>query len=234
MDNKESEQITGNSIVKHIFKFDDETKTTLTNLIQYTMLAIIPIACLQKASDTMFSDYDESNGTMALLAEILGQSVLTIVGLFMIHRIITAIPTFSGTAMEDIHLVSIIVVFLLISLHCKDNKMHKKLAAVMNRAFDAWDGKPEKKEQAKAQPKVSISQPISRGGMPTHQTSRADYIGTHNNIAPPQQEMASQASSSVADQQMYAGQQGAPHVVQEPMAGGSFLGGGFAGVGAPF
>ena len=85
MDAKEVVQTNSNEAMKHIFRYDDETKTTLTNLIQYTMLAIIPISCLQKASDTMFSDYDESNGTMALLAEILGQSLLTIVGLFMIH-----------------------------------------------------------------------------------------------------------------------------------------------------
>ena len=131
MDTKEVVQTNSNEVMKHIFRYDDETKSVLTNLIQYTMLAIIPIACLQKASDKLFSDYDESNGTAAILAEILGQSVLTILGLFMIHRIITAIPTFSGTAMEDIHLTSIIVVFLLISLHCKDNKMHKKLSYIV-------------------------------------------------------------------------------------------------------
>jgi hypothetical protein len=216
MDAKEVVQTNSNEAMKHIFRYDDETKTTLTNLIQYTMLAIIPISCLQKASDTMFSDYDESNGTMALLAEILGQSLLTIVGLFMIHRIITAIPTFSGTAMEDIHLTSIIVVFLLISLHCKDNKMHQKFAAVMNRTFDAWDGKqaPPKKEDKK-QPKVSVSQPISNNGMPTHQVSRADYIGTHSNLTAPQPPV--HQSPSIADQQnIYA--QEAPPMLQEPMA----------------
>ena len=226
MDAKEVVQTNSNEAMKHIFRYDDETKTTITNLIQYILLAIIPIACLQKASDTMFTDYDESNGTMALLAEILGQSVLTIVGLFMVHRIITAIPTFSGTAMEDIHLTSIIVVFLLISLHCKDNKMHKKLAAVMNRAFDTWDGSPPQNEEKKQQPRVSVSQPISNSGMPTHQVSRADYIGTHSNMAAPQPPVQ---SPSIADQQnIYAPE--APPMVQEPMAaneGFSSFGGAF-------
>lgn len=232
MDNKESEQITGNSIVKHIFKFDDETKSNLTNLAQYTLLAIIPIALLQIISDKLVPEYDEERGTMEILAEVSGQIILSLLGLFFIHRIITCIPTLSGNAMSDINLFTISVVFLSTALRNKETK--QKIKLISSRILETWDGKPEKKEQAKAQPKVSISQPISRGGMPTHQTSRADYIGTHNNIAPPQQEMASQASSSTPDQQMYAGQQGAPPVVQEPMAGGSFLSGGFAGAGAPF
>ena len=217
MDNKESEQITGNSIVKHIFKFDDETKSNLTNLAQYTLLAIIPIALLQIISDKLVPEYDEERGTMEILAEVSGQIILSLLGLFFIHRIITCIPTLSGNAMSDINLFTISVVFLSTALRNKETK--QKIKLISSRILETWDGKP---------------QPISRGGMPTHQTSRADYIGTHNNIAPPQQEMASQASSSTPDQQMYAGQQGAPPVVQEPMAGGSFLGGGFAGAGAPF
>lgn len=215
MDTKEVVQTNGNEVMKHIFRYDDETKSVLTNLVQYTMLAIIPIACLQKASDKLFSDFDESNGSAAILAEILGQSVLTIIGLFMIHRIITAVPTFSGNAMEDIHLTSIIVIFLLISLHCKDNKMHKKLSAVMNRAFDAWDEVPKQTPKKDNSGKVRVSQPISNNGMPTHQASRADYIGTHTNLTAPQPPV--QQTPSIADKQnMYA--QEAPPMVQEPMA----------------
>ena len=42
-----------------------------------------------------------------LLAEILGQALMACIGLFFIHRVITAVPTFSGTAMGDINLFSI-------------------------------------------------------------------------------------------------------------------------------
>ena len=119
MDKQESAPTTsGNAIVKHIFKFDDETKSNLMNLAQYTVLAIIPVAILQNISEKVFPEYDASKGTMELLAEILGQSLMTLLGLFFIHRIITAVPTFSGTAMGDVNLFSIIVVFLLSSFTC--------------------------------------------------------------------------------------------------------------------
>ena len=222
MDTKEVVQTNGNEVMKHIFRYDDETKSVLTNLVQYTMLAIIPIACLQKASDKLFSDFDESNGSAAILAEILGQSVLTIIGLFMIHRIITAVPTFSGNAMEDIHLFSIVVAFLVASFMF-EGKMQRKINAVMNRTFDSWDGKeaPPKKEDNKQHSRVSVSQPISNNGMPTHQVSRADYIGTHSNLTAPQPPV--HQSPSIADQQnIYA--QEAPPMVQEPMAANAGFG----------
>ena len=230
MDSKDTIPTTGNSIIKHIFRFDDETKTHLTDLTQYIMLAIIPIAVLQNISERVFPKYDETKGTLELLAEILGQSVTTLLGLFLIHRIITAIPTFSGNAMGDINLFNIIIVFLLTSFMF-DGKMQRKINLIASRTVETWEGAPEK---VKEQPRVSVSQPISRGGAPTHQVSRADYVGTHQNLAPPQQEMAPQVSDSVADKPMYASEQAAPAAVQEPMAGGSFLSGGFAGAGAPF
>jgi len=204
MDKQESAPTTsGNAIVKHIFKFDDETKSNLMNIAQYTVLAVIPVAILQNISEKVFPEYDASKGTMELLAEILGQSLMACIGLFFIHRVITAVPTFSGTAMGDINLFSIIVIFLLSSFMF-DGKVEKKFKAISNRMMDLWDGTSEKdtdnkknKQQKQQQGgnKVSVSQPISRGGMPTHSPSRADYLNSPNAqmsatqmLPPPQQQ----------------------------------------------
>lgn len=205
MDKQESAPTTsGNAIVKHIFKFDDETKSNLMNLAQYTILAVIPVAILQNISEKVFPEYDASKGTMELLAEILGQALMACIGLFFIHRVITAVPTFSGTAMGDINLFSIIVVFLLSSFMF-DGKVEKKFKAISNRMMDLWDGKTEehtdnkKHKQQQGGNKVSVSQPISRGGMPTHSPSRADYLNSPNAqmsatqmLPPPQQQQAPQ------------------------------------------
>ena len=208
MDKQDSAPTTsGNAIVKHIFKFDDETKSNLMNIAQYTVLAVIPVAILQNISEKVFPEYDASKGTMELLAEILGQSLMACIGLFFIHRVITAVPTFSGTAMGDINLFSIIVIFLLSSFMF-DGKVEKKFKAISNRMMDLWDGTSEKdtdnkknKQQNQQQGgnRVSVSQPISRGGMPTHSPSRADYLNSPNAqmsatqmLPPPQQQQAPQ------------------------------------------
>ena len=70
MDNKDSVQNSDNTIIKHIFRFDDETKANLMNLTQYTILAIIPVAIIQNISEKIFPEYDSSKGTIELLAEI--------------------------------------------------------------------------------------------------------------------------------------------------------------------
>ena len=142
MDKQESAPTTSsaNTIIKHIFKFDDDTKSTLMNLSQYTVLAIIPVAILQNISEKVFPEFDASKGTMELLAEILGQSLMTLLGLFFIHRVITAVPTFSGSAMGDLNLFSIIVVFLLTSFMF-DGKVEKKFKAISDRMMELWDGK---------------------------------------------------------------------------------------------
>ena len=213
MDKQESAPTTsGNAIVKHIFKFDDETKSNLMNLAQYTILAVIPVAILQNISEKVFPEYDASKGTMELLAEILGQALMACIGLFFIHRVITAVPTFSGTAMGDINLFSIIVVFLLSSFMF-DGKVEKKFKAISNRMMDLWDGKSEEdtnnkknkqqqnQQQQQGGSRVSVSQPISRGGMPTHSPSRADYLNSPNaqmsatQMLPPPQQQQEQAPS---------------------------------------
>jgi len=209
MDKQEQAPTTSsaNTIIKHIFKFDDDTKTTLMNLSQYTVLAIIPVAILQNISEKVFPEFDGSKGTMELLAEILGQSLMTLVGLFFIHRVITAVPTFSGSAMGDLNLFSIIVVFLLTSFMF-DGKVEKKFKAISERMIDLWEGKSsddkDKKKQGQKQQGggsvVSVSQPISRGGMPTHSPSRADYLNSPNaqmsatQMLPPVQQQQQQPS----------------------------------------
>jgi len=230
-----------NTIIKHIFKFDDDTKTTLMNLSQYTVLAIIPVAILQNISEKVFPEYDASKGTMELLAEILGQSLMTLIGLFFVHRVITAVPTFSGTAMGDLNLFSIIVVFLLTSFMF-DGKVEKKFKAISSRMIELWDGKSEdasdnKKSSSQKNQQgssvVSVSQPISRGGMPTHSPSRADYLNSPNAqmsatqmLPPPQQQQ--QQQPPVQNSQQSNTQEQYSNLPLEPAAYNSGGGGGFA------
>jgi len=248
MDKQEAAPTTsGNAVVKHIFKFDDETKSNLMNLAQYTILAIIPVAILQNISEKVFPEYDASKGTMELLAEILGQALMTLIGLFFVHRIITAVPTFSGTAMGDLNLFSIIVVFLLSSFMF-DGKVEKKFKAISDRMMDLWDGKSEddkdkKKKNTNGQQQqqqqqnnnlISVSQPISRGGMPTHSPSRADYLNSPNAQTSPTQMLPAQPqqqqTSHITQQGTGAGagaQESYSNLPLEPAAYNSG-GGGFA------
>ena len=52
MDNLEESAkttLSKNSFFQHIFKYDDDTKSELLNIIQYSILCIIPIVFLNKS-----------------------------------------------------------------------------------------------------------------------------------------------------------------------------------------
>ena len=52
MDNEEVATKTNNGFIKHVFNFDNDTKTEVLNIIQYVVLAIIPMALFNYAVDS--------------------------------------------------------------------------------------------------------------------------------------------------------------------------------------
>lgn len=81
-----------------------------------------------------------------------------------------------------------------------------------------------KKPDTSQQPVVSVSQPISRSGMPTHQVSQADYIGMHTGMSAPSPPTV-QTQQAVGNSQIPTGQEQMPPMMQEPMAANAALGG---------
>lgn len=154
--------------------------------------------------------------------------------MFCIHKVIIAIPTYSGKAMNRINYTSLSLGILFCLFTLKHN-IRSKVDVVFNRLLDMWEGKKEeKKEKKKNKSKVSVSQPISgRHQMPTHAPSRADYLGTQNQnsmmpVNQPVQQV--QQEIDVTSQQNYGGPQNnlidANIPTMEPMAANGALGGG--------
>ena len=222
MDSKEV-QSESTSVIKTIFKFDDETKTTLMNLIQYAMVAFIPLVALQMGSEKIFPAHYDERGNVELVMEILGQSIFIILGIFLIHRIVMVVPTFSGVALGEVNLFSIVLVFMLCAIMFPGN-IQMKSATLSNRLMDAWEGKTEDKKNTnknKKQPIVSVTQPISGPIPPQHQPSRADHMNQQQPpIVPPN-------NSTLQPPNMHT-EQFAPQMPAEPMAFNEMGGGSFA------
>jgi heme/copper-type cytochrome/quinol oxidase subunit 2 len=223
------------SFYKKVTTIDDEQKDSLMNGIQYVAMAAIPVALADIFIMRFFEDKEpEKKGTVELLAEILAQVVLTIILMFCIHKVIIAIPTYSGKAMNRINYTSLSL-GMLFGLFAFKHNIRSKIDVVFNRLIDMWEGKKEeKKETKKDKSKVSVSQPISgrQQLMPTHTPSRADYLGTQNQnsmmpVAQPTQQVHQEID--VTSQQNYGGPQNnlidANLPTMEPMAANDALGG---------
>ena len=80
---------------QHVFSVDTDAKATILNVVQYIIIAIVPIILLNQLGEKIFSSVDENKGNIELLAEALGEIVFIFVGIFFIHRFVTFIPTYS-------------------------------------------------------------------------------------------------------------------------------------------
>ena len=218
-----------NGFVNHVFNFDNDTKCELMNLLQYVVLAIIPISLYNYVVDSVIPEVDESKSNLEILAEVIGQLGLLVVGIFFIDRLITYVPTYSGRAFGSMNLFSVLLVFLVVAYESK-TKVGIKTKILLNRLKELWDGKKHDEKDNRKKKDVSVvkvTQPISRAGMPTHQPSRADYLNSHNQMVSPTQMMPPAdevQTDNGASNQMYnnggfGGLQNANQVgMSEPMA----------------
>lgn len=200
---KPSSNISNNGFIKHVTRFDTETKSELSNLLQYLVIVIIPIYVLNKFINGVIPKFDEKKGNIELLGEVIIQVISLLLGVFIIHRIVSYIPTFSGNNLGDVNFMNVVLIIVFSGLNSENGK---KVNHVYNRLLAAWNGEKSTKEKKNPDDKsvVKVSQPIAgnplQAPQPTHQASRADYVNTH-------QQMGTGALSQVVQQIQTGGQQ---------------------------
>ena len=59
----------------YVFNFDTENKHHIMNMLQYTLLTIIPVLLLLRGIKHLIPEDDESNGSFEILAESVGQII---------------------------------------------------------------------------------------------------------------------------------------------------------------
>jgi hypothetical protein len=148
------------SFLKHVFNFDDDSKSDILNIIQYALVAIIPIVILNKTMGKYVPESDDKKGSLEISAEIIIQIIATFIGLLIIHRIITFIPTYSGVKYPEFHIVYIILAILMITMSLQ-TKLGEKVSVLVERVMELWDGSDGKKKKTTKNGNVKVSQPIS-------------------------------------------------------------------------
>jgi len=149
--------------IKHVFNFEDDSKAEMLNLIQYSLLAVVPIIILNKLSQKYVPEAVEEKGSFEILAEVIIQILVIFLGLLLINRIITYVPTYSGVKYPEMSIICIVLAVLMITLSLQ-TKLGEKVGILTDRIGELWDGSVgAKKPQAKGKGKgsVKVSQPIS-------------------------------------------------------------------------
>ena len=161
---------------KHVFNFDSDSKAEMLNIIQYAILALIPIIILNKLMQKYIPEADEEKGSLEISAEVLLQVIIIVLGIFFVDRLVTFVPTYSGIKYLDFSITQIIIATLLILLSLQ-TKLGNKISILFDRVTELWTGesadadKDDKKKKGKGKGSVKVSQPISGQGQMQQQQS---------------------------------------------------------------
>ena len=184
------------SFFKHVFNFDDDSKSEILNILQYSLIAIIPIVILNKSMQAYVPEADDKKSSLEITAEVLIQIIVMFIGLLLIHRIITYIPTYSSTKYPEFHIVYIILAILMITMSLQ-TKLGEKVSILVDRVNELWNGKQENKNGKKGN--VKVSQPISGQQI---QMTQPMVDGTAISSLPTYDTSASVSTSSNQTQQL--------------------------------
>ena len=121
------------TFLNHIFSTTEEGKAEIFNVLQYALLAIIPVVCLNKSVQYFIPDFDIDKSSFFILAEIFLQISFIFISFIFIHRFITFFPTFSGFKYDSFSFSSFIIPFFIIIFSIQ-SKLANKINLILFRA----------------------------------------------------------------------------------------------------
>lgn len=215
------------TFLSHVFSQTEEGKAEILNVVQYSLMGVVPVLILNKLIQRFIPEADPDKSTLELLAEIFIQLIVMFCGIIVIHRIITYFPTYSGFKYESLALTNVILAFLIIVLSIQ-TKLGIKVNILFDRVNDLWNGtSSDSKENVKKG--VRVNKPVSR-----HSPSQADYLDSsqvQGGMFPPAPVANVRTNAGGMDSyDMMMGRGGPANdfgAMMGPMAANSVLGGSF-------
>jgi len=192
----------------HVFSTTEEGKAEIMNVVQYAMLGVIPIVFLNKLIQRFIPDADIEKSSVELLIEILIQLVVMFVGVILIHRMITYVPTYSEFKYETLSLTNVLLAFMILVLSIQ-TKLGIKVNIMYDRMMELWDG-----------PSVETTRSNTRSSRPVagsnHVPSQGDFLNTSQTDMFPPAPMATTKQSEGADSMIRGGAFNGPSGETEP------------------
>ena len=214
-----------------VFNFDSGSKAEMLNIIQYSVLALIPIILLNKSLQQYVPEADDKKGSLELSVEVVLQTIIMFLGLYFIHRIVVYLPTYSGVDYPEFYIHFSILAILMITLSLQ-TKIGEKVTILTDRIYELWNGKSadknkkNKKDAAGKNNSMILRQPVSTGISSQGPIDQTSSIGNLPNTAdmamaeqmPNYNNMYQQNTTPLVNA-------ASPDMYTEPMAANALLGG---------
>jgi hypothetical protein len=204
----------------HVFSTTEDGKAEIMNVTQYSLLGVIPIVLLNKLIQRFIPEADADKSTIEILVEVLIQLIVMFVGVIIIHRVITYIPTYSEFKYESLTLTNVILAFLILVLSIQ-TKIGIKVNILVDRVMELWNG---------SNPRDNV---MKKGGPDKKMIFKESFEQQNqqqlqNEVVFPQAPISTSRQNAGSDEMM-RGSPVAPSFNQGPMAANSAFGGGSFG-----
>ena len=137
-----------NGFVGHVFNFNANAKEEMMNIVQYAVLAIIPVVLLNKSIQRFIPEVDDEKSSLEIGVEVLVQIVIMFLGIFFIDRLVTFVPTYSTKKYESLSVINITLSMLVITLSLQ-TRLGEKVSILADRVGEMWSGETKKKKKKK-------------------------------------------------------------------------------------
>jgi hypothetical protein len=203
-------------------------------MLQYLIIALIPVIILLKLVKEYIPEDNDKKDNLELLFEIILQLGVLFIAIFFIDKITRYFPTYSKVPYSKFNEVSFIIPTLILIITMQ-TKLGAKINIIYSRGMEAWSGKSALVGVSN-HGNAKINQTIPTPGI--HQVSRADTLD-NTLMAPRANQMPAQNNISMIDSlpnmmnngggNSFQGQamQNAFMETMEPMAANGALGGSF-------
>ena len=115
----------------HVFNFEQDSRNEMVNIAQYTVFSIVFITLLNRGVQEYMPEVDRDKGSIAIFVEVVIQCIVLFLGIIFIHRIITFIPSVSGTKYADQNVIAIILPTLILLL--STSTLGQKVGIIVDR-----------------------------------------------------------------------------------------------------
>lgn len=220
---QETSSLSKKSFLSHVFSMAEESNAEVLNVIQYSVLGVVPVVMLNKSIQRFIPEADPEKSSIEVLAEIIIQLIVMFVGIILIHRVVTYIPTYSGFKYENLNLTNVVLAFLIIVLSIQ-TKLGLKVNIMVDRIMELWNGPSTNEKKEGMKNNVKVSKPVSQ-----HAPSQADYLDNTNmqNTFPPAPVATTRQNSVMESYDHMMGGGYGMDMSPGPMAANGLLGGSF-------
>jgi hypothetical protein len=146
-----------NGFFQYITTFDTKVKNDLLNMMQYTLMIILPIVLMDKGITDLFSSDIDNKNNVELAFEVIGEVTLLIIGMYYSHRLVCYVPTYSGEPYTNMNFTSVLFMFVVI-VFTFQTTLRSKVDILLDRLYEYVFGisgfepiKNNKNTQAKQQ-----------------------------------------------------------------------------------